>query len=86
LLSFNVRKSGNWYEAECSDLSLAISARDLRSIQETADRAARAKGHEAAVLIPVKFDPSPVQRLFSLLRSVGMKLPAYDPSRRKRHR
>jgi hypothetical protein len=48
--TFEVRESDGWYEAECRELGLTITARRLDQIEATARRsAARARGAGAAV-------------------------------------
>ena len=52
--TFEVRESGGWYEAECRELGLTITARRLEEIETTARRsAARALGAGASVALVV---------------------------------
>ena len=48
--TFEVRDSGGWYEAECRELGLTITARRLEEVEATARRsAARVLGPGAPV-------------------------------------
>ena len=50
--TFEVSQSRGWYEAECRELGITITARRLEEIEETARRtAARAHGAGAVVAI-----------------------------------
>ena len=50
--TFEVSRSRGWYEAECRELGVTITARRLEEIEATARRtAARALGANAAVAL-----------------------------------
>jgi hypothetical protein len=50
--TFQVSLSKGWYEAECRELGVTITARRLEEIEATARRtAARARGPKSAVAI-----------------------------------
>jgi hypothetical protein len=50
--TFEVSESRGWYEAECRELGITITARRLEQIEATARKsAARAHGPNAAVAI-----------------------------------
>jgi hypothetical protein len=50
--TFEVSRSHGWYEAECRELGVTITARHLEQIEATARRtAARARGANAGVAL-----------------------------------
>jgi hypothetical protein len=69
VLKFEVRRRRGWYRAECKQLGIGISARDLNSIKETATRAARVAQVPDArvVLVPTEDDRGLLHRVASLL-------------------
>jgi hypothetical protein len=72
--TFQVTESRGWYEAECKELGLTITARRLEEIEATARRSAeRALGAGAPVaLVMIKKDESLLGRLAGLFsRSSG---------------
>jgi hypothetical protein len=48
---FEVTESEGWYEADCKELGIGITARDLASVEETARKAARASSSSTPVRV-----------------------------------
>ena len=48
---FNVRQRGDWYEVECPELGILITAKSLESAREIAVKAARSRGIGGVVLV-----------------------------------
>jgi hypothetical protein len=71
VLTFEVRESGGWYEAECRELGLTITARHLAEVEATARRsAARALGAGVSVeLVMTKKQAGLLGRLAGLFAS-----------------
>ena len=63
--TFEVSQSGGWYEAECRELRITITARRLEEIEATARRsAARALGPDTVVeLVMTKKQDGMLSRL-----------------------
>jgi len=63
---FDVVLSKGWYEAECRELGLRITARSLSAIEETAVKAANARTQDPVVLVVKRHPSSLAERLESL--------------------
>ena len=69
MLTFDVRQAGSWYIAECSEIGLGITAKGVAAIEETADRAARARGYKGVLIRQAEQQATFVARVAAFFRT-----------------
>jgi hypothetical protein len=75
MLTFDVKKAGSWYIAECPEIGLGITAKDVAAIEETAERAARARGYKGALIRQAEQQATSVGRVAAFFRTLSLALP-----------
>jgi hypothetical protein len=66
MVRVDVIRSKGWYEANCKELGVVITARDLASIEETVRRITRASSLPDPVLVVAESTPTLLEKVWQL--------------------